>query len=47
MARHNKEMTTETKQMILRLKRKDYAHRKFAEMIGEGGGGVSLRLQNF
>jgi hypothetical protein len=34
MARHNKEMTTETKQMILRLKREGYAHRKIAEIIG-------------
>ena len=34
MACHNKEMTTETKQMILRLKREGYAHRKIAEIIG-------------
>ena len=27
-------MTTETKQMILRLKREGYAHRKIAEIIG-------------
>ena len=36
-------MTTETKKMILRLKREDYAHRKIAEIIG----GIILRLQNF
>jgi IS30 family transposase len=34
MASHNKEMTTETKQIILRLKREGYAHRKIAEIIG-------------
>ena len=34
IARHSKEMTPETKQMILRLKREGYAHRKIAEIIG-------------
>jgi DNA-binding NarL/FixJ family response regulator len=34
MASHNKEITTETKQMILRLKREGYVHRKIAEIIG-------------
>ena len=33
MARHNKEMTTETKQIILRLKREGYAHWKITEII--------------
>ena len=33
MVRHSKEKIPETKEMILRLKREDYAHRKIAEII--------------
>jgi IS30 family transposase len=44
MARHNKEMTTETKQMILRLKREGYAHRKIAEIIRRDHSTIFNRL---
>ena len=47
MARHNKEMTTETKQMILRLKREGYAHRKIAEIIGRDHSTITKFLKRY
>jgi transposase len=47
MARHNKEMTTETKQMILRLKREGYAHRKIAEIIGRDHSTIKKFLKRY
>ena len=47
MARHNKEMTTETKQMILRLKREGYAHRQIAEIIGRGHSTITKFLKRY
>jgi transposase len=47
MARHNKEMTTETKQMILRLKREGYAHRKIAEIIGSDQSTIKKFLKRY
>ena len=47
MARHTKEMTTETKQMILRLKRESYAHRKIAEIIGRDHSTITKFLKRY
>ena len=47
MARHNKEITTETKQMILRLKREGYAHRKIAEIIGRDHSTITKFLKRY
>ena len=47
MARHNKEMTTETKQMILRLKREGYAHRKIAEIIERDHSTITKFLKRY
>jgi polyribonucleotide nucleotidyltransferase len=47
MARHNKEMTTETKQMILRLKREGYAHRKISEIIGRDHSTITKFLKRY
>ena len=47
MARHDKEMTTETKQMILRLKREGYAHRKIAEIIGRDHSTITKFLKRY
>ena len=47
MARHNKEMTTETKQMILRLKREGYAHKKIAEIIGRDHSTITKFLKRY
>ena len=47
MARHNKEMTTETKQMILQLKREGYAHRKIAEIIGRDHSTITKFLKRY
>ena len=46
MARH-KEMTTETKQMILRLKREGYAHKKIAEIIGRDHSTITKFLKRY
>ena len=47
MARHNKEMSTESKQMILRLKREGYAHRKIAEIIGRDHSTITKFLKRY
>jgi transposase len=47
MARHNKAMTTEKKQMILRLKREGYAHRKIAEIIGRDHSTITKFLKRY
>jgi transposase len=47
MARHNKEMTTETKKMILRLKREGYAHREIAEIIERNHSTITKFLKRY
>jgi IS30 family transposase len=47
MARHNKEMTTEMKQMILRLKWEGYANRKIAEIIGRDHSTITKFLKRY
>ena len=47
MSHHNKEMTTETKQMILRLKQEGYAHRKIAEIIGRDHSTITKFLKRY
>jgi transposase len=40
-------MTTETKQMMLRLKREGYAHRKVAEIIGRDHSTITKFLKRY
>ena len=40
-------MTTETKQMILRLKREGYAHRKISEIIGRDHSTITKFLKRY
>jgi IS30 family transposase len=40
-------MTTETKQIILRLKREGYAHRKIAEIIGRDHSTITKFLKRY
>jgi transposase len=47
MSHHNKEMTTETKQMILRLKQEGYAHRKIAEIIRRDHSTITKFLKRY
>jgi transposase len=47
MASHNKEITTETKHMILRLKREGYVHRKIAEIIGRDHSSIIKFLKHY
>ena len=47
MARHDKEITTEMKQMILRLKREGYAHRNIAEIIGRDHSTITKFLKHY